>query len=226
MVNLVECEPEVAAIDKVVASVLYENSGMSYEDVLGAVRNLKMAIKEDIIVRHAALRTNRRHKPSRAFEAVSYTFDLRSNFGMFRDIHRHRALTMQRQLLAASNGYSVPAEIGLLGIEDECTECMAHTKRAFDAMCGLYPRQAQYVVNFAYNYAYMMRLNLREACHLIELRTTPQGHADYRRMAQQMFGQIRNVHPRLCRIIKFADLKEYELERFEAEKRTAAKMSL
>ena len=68
-----------------------------------------------------------------------------------------------------------------------------------------------------------MRLNLREACHLIELRTVPQGHVDYRSVAQNMFKEIKNVHPNLSKIIKFVDLKKYELERFESEKRTEEK---
>jgi thymidylate synthase ThyX len=86
-----------------------------------------------------------------------------------------------------------------------------------------YPHQAQYVVNFAYNYPYFMRLNLREACHLIELRTVPQGHVDYREVAQNMFKEIKKIHPNLSKIIKFVDLKKYELERFESEKRTEEK---
>jgi thymidylate synthase ThyX len=68
-----------------------------------------------------------------------------------------------------------------------------------------------------------MKLNLREACHLIELRTIPQGHIDYRRVAQNMYNQINKIHPNLSKIMKFVDLKEYDLERFEAEKRTEEK---
>ena len=223
LVKLVEREHATIALNKVVASILYENAGMPYEDVLDAAHSLKTSIKEEIITRHAALRTNRRHKPPRAFEAVSYTFDLRSSYGIFRDLHRHRALTMHRQLLTTDHGYSIPAEIGLLGIGKEYAECMDGSKRVFDAMREALPRQAQYVVNFAYYYQYVMRMNLREACHLIELRTIPQGHADYRLMAQQMFLQIQRANPALSRIMKFVDLKTYDLERFEAEKRTAAK---
>ena len=70
---------------------------------------------------------------------------------------------------------------------------------------------------------YFMKLNLREACHLIELRTIPQGHVDYRRVAQEMYKQINKVHPNLSKIMNFVDLKEYDLERFEAEKRTEEK---
>jgi thymidylate synthase ThyX len=98
-------------------------------------------------------------------------------------------------------------------------------KQAFDDLKigKKYPSQAQYVVNFAYNYPYFMHLNLREACHLIELRTVPQGHIDYREVAQKMFKEIKKVHPNLSKIIKFVDLKKYELERFESEKRTEEK---
>lgn len=224
MTDLVEYESEEEAINKVVAGMLYEHLGKSYGEVLKRVREMQMDKKGDIVAGQARIRANRRQKPSRAFEGVYYTFDLRNNFGMFRDIHRHRTLTMHRQMLTTDHGYTMPDEISKMGIERDFAECMATTKNAFEMMRVSHPEQSQYVVNFAYNYPYMMRLNLREACHLIEIRTIPQGHADYRLMAQQMFAHIKRVHPRLSRIIKFVDLKEYNLERFEAEKRTAAKM--
>jgi thymidylate synthase ThyX len=117
----------------------------------------------------------------------------------------------------------IPKEIQSLGIEKEFVDCMKQSKNVFDSMRMKYPKQAQYVVNFAYNYPFFMSLNLREACHLIELRTIPQGHIDYRQVAQKMFLAIKKVHPSLSEMIKFADLKSYELERFESEKRIAEK---
>ena len=110
-----------------------------------------------------------------------------------------------------------------LGIEKDFKDCMYKTKEVFGRIRKTYPEQAQHVVNFAYNYPYFMHFNLREACHLIELRTVPQGHKDYRKVAQDMFKQINRVHPKLSKIIKYVDLKEYELERFESEKRTEEK---
>ncbi len=68
-----------------------------------------------------------------------------------------------------------------------------------------------------------MKLNLREAAHLIELRTVPQGHPDYRQVAQKMFKSIKKIHPNLSQIIKYVDLKGYRLERLESEKRTEEK---
>ena len=114
-------------------------------------------------------------------------------------------------------------KIKILELDRDFKECMDNTKNTFDKIRKRYPEQSQYVVNFAYNYSYFMKLNLREACHLIELRTVPQGHVDYREVAQQMFNQISKVHPKLSKIIKFADLKKYDLERFESEKRSEEK---
>lgn len=222
--KLVEYESETSAINKIIASMIYDQSpSTSYQDILLQVKKMSKQNKNKIIETFAKLRTNRRHRPSRAFEHVYYTFDLCNNFGMFRDFHRHRALTLQRQLLTTDHGFSMPNEITILGIEKDFKECMEKTKDVFKKIRQKYPEQAQYVVNFGYNYPYLMKFNLREACHLIELRTVPQGHIDYRQVAQQMFKQINKVHPNLSKIMKYVDMKEYDLERFESEKRTEEK---
>jgi len=222
--QLVDYESEKTAIDKIITSIIYEQSpSTSYNIIMQQVKKLSNEKKIKIINTFTKLRKNRRHKPSRAFENVYYTFDLLNNFGMFRDFHRHRALTLERQLLTTDHGYNIPNEIKVLGIEKDYKECMEKTKQTFDKIRTKHPEQGQYVVNFAYNYPYFMKFNLREACHLIELRTVPQGHIDYRRVAQQMFKEINRVHPNLSKIMKFVDLKEYDLERFESEKRTEEK---
>ncbi|MCV0392040.1 MAG: FAD-dependent thymidylate synthase [Nitrosopumilus sp.] len=222
--KLVDYESEKSAIDKIITSIIYEQSpSTSYQDIFKQVKKIPRQEKINIINEFAKLRTNRRHRPSRAFENIYYTFDLCNNFGMFRDFHRHRALTLERQLLTTDHGYNIPNEIRVLGIDKDFKECMNKTKNTFEKIRIKFPEQSQYVVNFAYNYPYFMKFNLREACHLIELRTVPQGHVDYRRVAQQMFNQINKVHPVLSKIMKFVDMKEYDLERFESEKRTEEK---
>ncbi|KPU81183.1 thymidylate synthase [Nitrosopumilus sp. PRT-SC01] len=222
--NLVDYESEKIAMDKIITSIIYEQSpSTSYQNILYQVKKFSKEKKIKIINEFVKLRTNRRHRPSRAFENVYYTFDLCNNFGMFRDFHRHRALTLERQLLTTDHGFNIPDEIKILGIETDFTDCMNKTKETFEKIRKKYPEQGQYVVNFAYNYPYFMKFNLREACHLIELRTVPQGHADYRLVAQQMFKQINKIHPNLSKIMKFVDLKKYDLERFESEKRTEEK---
>jgi thymidylate synthase ThyX len=217
-------EPETMAQDKVIAAIFYEQSpGIPFHKILSNVKKMNSSEKNQIIMTFAKLRKNRRHRPSRAFELVNYTFDLINNFGMFRDFHRHRALTLERQLLTTEHGFSMPKEITLLGMNKDYNDCMYKSKKVFEMIRKKYPLQAQYVVNFAYNYPYFMHLNLREACHLIELRTVPQGHSDYRKVAQLMYKEIKKVHPNLSKILKYVDTKEYDLERFESEKRTEEK---
>jgi thymidylate synthase ThyX len=222
--KLVDYESEKNSIDKIITSIMYEQSpSTSYQNIFQQVKKLSKQKKIKIIQEFTKIRTNRRHRPSRAFENVYYTFDLCNNFGMFRDFHRHRALTLERQLLTTDHGYNMPNEIKILGIEKDFKDVMNKTKETFEKIRTKYPEQGQYVVNFGYNYPYFMKFNLREACHLIELRTVPQGHVDYRRVAQQMFQQINKVHPNLSKIMKYVDMKEYDLERFESEKRTEEK---
>lgn len=221
--KLVNYEPEPKALNKIIAAILYEQQTIPYQDVMTYVKKMSKKAKLEIIRSFAKTRQNRRQRPPRAFEMTQYTFDIIGNFGMFRDLHRHRILTLERQLLTTDHGFSIPNEITQLGIEKEFKECMYTSKQVFDSMRTKYPQQAQYVVNFAYNYPFFMNLNLREACHLIELRTIPQGHIDYRRVAQKMFAEIQRVHPTLSTIIKFVDLRSYELERFESEKRIEEK---
>ena len=222
--KLIHYESEKNSIDIIITSIMYEQSpSTSYQDILQQVRKMSKDKKIKIINEFTKIRTNRRHRPSRAFENIYYTFDLCNNFGMFRDLHRHRALTLERQLLTTDHGYNMPNEIKVLGIEKDFKDVMNKTKETFDKIRIKLPEQGQYVVNFGYNYPYFMKMNLREACHLIELRTVPQGHVDYRRVAQDMFKQINKVHPNLSKIMKYVDMKEYDLERFESEKRTEEK---
>jgi len=222
--KLADYESEKQALNTIITAIMYEQSpSTSYQNIMQQVKKIPVEKKIKIINEFTKIRTNRRHRPSRAFENTYYTFDLCNNFGMFRDFHRHRALTLERQLLTTDHGYMLPKEIKTVGLEKDFKECMNNTKTTFDKIRKKFPEQSQYVVNFAYNYPYFMKLNLREACHLIELRTIPQGHIDYRRVAQEMYKQINKVHPNLSKIMKFVDLKEYDLERFESEKRTEEK---
>ena len=224
LVELVDYESEKRAEEKIISALLYEQSpGVSYRDIISGIKKMNSITRRKIIKIFSNIRQNRRHRPPRAFEMTEYTFDLLTNFGMFRDLHRHRVLTLERQLLTADHGFCIPEEISALGIRKDFQDCMYKSKETFDLLQKKMPEQAQYVVNFAYNYPYFIKLNLREATHLIELRTVPQGHPDYRKVAQEMFISIKKIHPNLSNIIKFVDLKQYKLERLESEKKIEEK---
>ena len=223
--RLAEYDPPDEALNRVVAALACGESGsVGYADALAAARSAATEAKAAIVKKCADLRRNRRHRPPRAFEMAAYTFDVVSNFGMFRDLHRHRMLTMERSLLTTDYGYEVPPEADEAGVGRAYRDCLDASKDVFEAMRATMPHEAQYVVNFGYNYPYMMRMNLREAAHMIELRTVPQGHTDYRRMLQSMCRDIEMAHPELAAIIKYADMNQYDLARLESENRAARRM--
>ena len=223
-VKLLYFEDNFEAEVKVASAILYEQAeGQSLEMIRERIRSMPAEDRYKIIQTYTKFRTNRRHRPGRAFEMLEYTFEMFTNFGMFRDLHRHRILTMERQLLSTRHGYDIPSEVIDLGMAKDFKDCMYYCNEVYEIISRKMPEEAQYVVNFAYRYPYFMKLNLREACHMIELRTTPQGHPNYRNVCQKMFRQIKCVHPVLADGIKFVDLNEYKLERFNAEKNAEKK---
>ena len=209
---------------KVISAILYENAkGQSLHDITKLVKSFPQVRRNEIILAYTKFRGNRRHRPGRAFEMVEYLFEMFTNFGMFRDLHRHRILTMERQLLSTKHGYDIPKEIIDSGIEKDFKDCMYLSSNTYQNIVKTMPVEAQYAVNFAYKYPYFIKINLRELYHVIELRTTAQGHPDYRYICQQMFKKINDIHPLLMKGMKFVDLNQYELGRFDTEKRKEMK---
>jgi thymidylate synthase ThyX len=224
VVKLLDFDDNFQAEVKIASAILYEQAhGQSLQKISNHVKSMPTEERHKIIGAYTEFRTNRRHRPGRAFEMVDYTFELFTNFGIFRDLHRHRILTMERQLLSTKHGYDLPQELIDAGLDKSFADCMYLSKQVHEAIASAMPEEAQYAVNFAYRYPYFAKMNLREACHMIELRTSPQGHPDYRITCQKMYNEIRNVHPLLAEGIKFADMNTYEFERFEAEKKTEKK---
>ena len=218
-VKLLNYEDNLDAEVNVASAILYDSTvGHSLEKIIHHIRSAPEYERHKVIQTFTKFRNNRRQRPGRAFEMTEYTFEMFTNFGMFRDLHRHRILTMERQLLSTKHGYDIPPEIYGLDILKDFKDCMYKSHEVYEMIDKKMPEEAQYVVNFAYKYPYFMKINLREACHMIELRTIPQGHHDYRTVCQEMFRQIKKVHPILTSGIKFVDLNTYELERFGAEK--------
>lgn len=223
-VRLIDYMDSKDAEVKVVSAILYENAqGQSLHDVIKLVKSFPQSRRNEIILAYTKFRGNRRHRPGRAFEMVEYLFEMFTNFGMFRDLHRHRILTMERQLLSTKHGYDIPKEITDSGMEKDFKDCMYLSSNTYQNIAKTMPVEAQYAVNFAYKYPYFIKINLRELYHVIELRTTAQGHPDYRYICQQIFKKINEIHPLLTRGMKFVDMNQYELGRFDTEKRKELK---
>jgi thymidylate synthase ThyX len=233
LVGDVEPEPraEVTLLDfdpdgerKVTAAVLYPHTGLPDDQLLRLVGELSPEERADVLAASVGDRTNRRHKPGRAWERTEYRFDVLCDYGAFRDLQRHRPLTIEWQRLTPAFGADTPPEIDEAGLRDEWDAGMARSREVHDqiAAAGLLDA-AQYAVAMAYRIRFVMQMTAREAMHLTELRSQPQGHPTYRRVAQAMHGEIARVHPAIGAAFTFLSREDIDLERLEAERRTEAK---
>ncbi len=166
-------------------------------------------------------RRNRRHRPGRAFERTDYRFELVTDYGAFRDLQRHRMLTIEWQRLGVSLGYDMPDLVADAGLGDHYDQAIGRAEDLYRSLLPDFPEDASYAVALAHRIRYVMQLNAREAMHLVELRSGSQGHPAYRRVAQQMHRAIAEVagHRALAGAMSFVDHGSTDLERLESERR-------
>ncbi len=223
-----EPRPEVMLTDfdpegevKVVAAALYAVSSLADDQLLAAARRMTPEERLSVLQAYVGRRGNRRHKPGRAFERTSYRFDVLGDYGAFRDLQRHRLLTLEWQRLTPRHGYAVPEAMDEAGAGADWRRTMEESAALHDAVAaaGL-PDVASYAVAMAYRVRFYMEMNAREAMHVIELRSAPQGHPAYRRICRAMHRLIaeRAGHHALAAAMSFADHSEVALERLEAER--------
>jgi thymidylate synthase ThyX len=223
-----EQQPEVALTDfdpdgevKVVAAALYVASRLPDDQLLQIAREMSAEERAQVLRAYVGERINRRHKPGRAFERTSYRFDILGDYGAFRDLQRHRMLTLEWQALSPDHGYNVAEAVEEAGGLEDWQRVMDDSARLYHALrdTGL-DQVAPYAVSMAYRVRFYMEMNAREAMHVIELRTTPQGHPSYRRVCQAMHRLIEEQagHGAIAAAISHADHSAVELERLEAER--------
>ena len=167
-------------------------------------------------------RANRRHKPGRALERIDYRFDVLADYGAFRDLQRHRMLTVEWQQLSPRHGYTRPEAVDLAGAGGAFDEAMDRSAALYEALEPRFPAQAPYAVCLAYKLRFTMQMNAREAIHLIELRSGPQGHPAYRAVAQEMHRLIAEQagHHAVAEMMRYVDhSSEPDLERLAAERK-------
>jgi thymidylate synthase ThyX len=213
------------AEEKVIAAMLYGQARQPLEQLRRIAAAMSKAERRQIFQEYFSKRRHRRDKLSRAFENVYYTFDILGNLGLYRDLHRHRILTQERQDFTTVHGYDTPPEIEEGGFKSEFDRCMQRAAELYEQLYADLPGEAQYVVPFAYKIRWYMKLNLREALHMCELRTMPQGHPDYRFICQEIWRKIQSVHPALAESGRFMDWQKYRLGRLQSEMRTEFKKS-
>ena len=223
LVRLTSWDPD--ADEALVAAMLYPYSDLPEARLLELARKMSVEERLRVLRTYVGERRNRRHKPGRAFERIGYRFDVLGDYGGFRDLQRHRMLTIDWQDLSTKHGYDMPAEAEEMGFADAFREATDRSAELWQRVHADLPDQAAYTVCMAYRIRYAIQMNLREAFHLIELRTSPQGHPGYRKVAHDMYRQIAEVagHRTVAELMTYVDLGSVDLERLEAERRAERK---
>ena len=219
---------------KVLAGLLYEEWGRaSMANLRHGVDQLTIGDRQQAFYQMTAGRENRRHKMSRGLEYADYAFEIIADYGVYRDLHRHRVLTHQRQPVGcvlsagATFGFMRPPELDRpewQTISEKYDAAMHQAKDAWTVLSSHVDAEvAQYVVPLAYNIRWVMKANLREWVWIVELRTQPGGHPNYRKICQEIYQEIIRVHPSFEAFFKFADMEGYDLGRSQAEQRQESK---
>ena len=223
-VTLIEWDDEAEA--KVAAAALYAYTNLPDDQLLAFTKRLDYNKLREIITSYVGHRQNRRHKPGRGLERVYYRFDIMCDYGIFRDLQRHRILTIEWQCFTPSHGYVTPESIVDISADDIWTEAMERTAAFYHTLeTEVSPLVAQYVLPFAYKVRFYVQLNAREAFHLLELRTASGGHPGYRRICQEMHRLIKEQagHRLIADAMQYIDFNKYELTRLSGERQAAAR---
>ena len=204
----------------VATMMLFEESNASISEIESALEGADLG---KLFERMMEGRTNRRHKGCRALENAYFTFEIVGDFGAYRDLHRHRTLTQERQRLTCDLGYFIPEEIIGTEFEAEYRSCMNEAKKFYDKIVRTFPDEAQYIVPMAYNVRWYFKLNLRALQWICELRTQPAGHENYREVAQKMARAVCDAFPEFEHFFGFVDYGKYQLGRLGQEIRREEK---
>jgi thymidylate synthase ThyX len=207
--------------DRLLAALLFEEAATGEDDTLEAVRALSDDERARALADLVGERRNRRHRPGRGFEALRYRFEIVSDYGAFRDLQRHRILTVQWQVLTPDLGAAIPDEVAAAGCGDLYAEALDRSRAEYERLAAAGPADAApYALCLGYRIRYILDMNAREAMHLIELRSGREGHPSYRAVAHELHAQIAVRHPAVAAAMDHVDRSsEPRLERIPAEMR-------
>jgi thymidylate synthase ThyX len=211
--------------EDLLAALLFEAAECSEEATRETVAALSHDERTRLLGDLVGERANRRHRPGRGFEAVRYRFEIVSDYGAFRDLQRHRMLTVQWQSLSPALGAGVPGDVDQAGCGDDYRRALEVSHAAYDDLVARdLPRAAPYALCLGYRIRYVLDLNAREAMQLIELRSGREGHPSYRAVAHEMHALIAARHPAIAATMSHLDEDtEPRLERILSEMRTQAR---
>jgi thymidylate synthase ThyX len=219
-VRLVEYDPE--SEKKILAGIIFQQTHSSWEEALRRAANLSDVGKRELLERYLSKRSARWQKVGRAFENAYLRFEIVMDIGSYRDLHRHRMMTQERQTFTTFHGYAVPAELQQAGLASRFEEALARADGLFRKIERIDRELAQYAVPLAYRMRFYQWQNFRQMFWEAELRTVSQGHPDYRFIEHEKYRLVKEKFPVLASFM-LVDMNEYPIARRGTEDQIAAK---
>jgi len=208
-------------------NMLYEHSSLSLREIEREVAEWSYEDRLAAFKAYIGERLNRRHKPGRAMEQARYSWDLMCDYGIFRDLQRHRMVDdLNWQLLTPRYGYEIPELVEEAGLSELFEKCFDMSYKLYSQVQAAgYEEEAQYATLMGHRMRWKVTYNARQAFHFHELRTTPQGHPGYRKLVKQMHDTLAEHHPLIAESMKFVNKDEDpKLTRLAAERYTQFKL--
>jgi thymidylate synthase ThyX len=208
LVDLVE--PTESLEVELATTLLYGVCHYPYRQLRAHVAALTAAEHEEIV--DMGLRRRGSHDELlREFSAgQSLHFDILMDIGGFRDMHRHRKCTQILQPFTIAHGFEVPDSLTEAGLRRpyEAAMTRAHAAFAKIAHSGApeAAESARYVLPLGTRNRALFKMDFAEALYIAELRSTPQGHFSYRRVAWEMYQAVALQHPTLAKYFRIEDV--------------------
>jgi thymidylate kinase/thymidylate synthase ThyX len=211
----------------IVPDMLYEHSGLSLKEIKDQTNKWTYDQKLEVFQSYMGERLNRRHRPGRALEKIHYSWDLVCDYGIFRDLQRHRMVDdLEWQQLTPRYGFEIPQLVQDAGLTEQFESCFDLSLQLYSVLqTAGYETEAQYATLLGHKMRWKLTFNAREAFQMLELRTSPQGHPGYRKLAKEMYDKIAETHPLIGQAMKFINQDEDpELTRLAAERYSQFKL--
>jgi len=215
----IEASPAVDLIDgdeslevELATTLLYGACHYSYRQIRKRVDALSEKRRDEII----ALGTRHRGRHDELLREFAsgkaLKFDILMDIGGFRDMHRHRRCVQVLQGFTSAHGFEIPEGLKEAGLETRYTEAMQSAHAACARLSqGSAPEaesSAQYLLPLGTRNRALFKMDFAEALYISELRSQPQGHFSYRRIAWEMYEAVRRQHPALAQYFRVTDVNE------------------
>lgn len=205
LVDLIEDKDSLEV--ELATTLLYGQCHYPYRQIRRHVAALDEIRRNEIIA--LGVRNRGKHDELlREFSAgQALKFDILMDIGGFRDMHRHRRCIQVLQGFTPLHGYDIPeglAEAGLQPVYDRAMQA-AHASYSELQETG---ETAQYVLPLGTRIRSLFKMDFAEALYISELRSAPQGHFSYRRVAWEMYLAVKRKHPALAEYFRVTDVEQ------------------